>query len=323
MKCPVCPTTEVPREARTCPNCGVDLTPVRRLHELADRWFNEALVLSERGEYSQALEKLLGALQLDGEPARIRLLIGKILWRLGRRDEAITYWRWVLEKDPAHPEAKRLLEVAERELPRALLANPSVKYGVYGIILLAFLCLGFLFANYRRTHKYTNAEVEKLQESLEAARRPRGVLSQLAERLKAQGGVRVEGQGDRIAVTFLEGLFLSGSDQLTARSSSRLASVGRSVEQQGCSCQIVVEGIADNMPPKPRGRWADNWTLGFSRARVTAEYMSRQIASSKIKWSATSSGHSNPPFPNDTEANRSKNRTVVLHISLDSERIGP
>jgi flagellar motor protein MotB len=79
-----------------------------------------------------------------------------------------------------------------------------------------------------------------------------------------------------------------------------------------------VEGFSDTNPP-PQEHWADNWSLAFARARAAVEIM-RHETGRNIVWSARSAGDTGTPFPNDTEINRERNRTVVMHVA---ERSGP
>lgn len=323
MNCPVCPRRDVPANALSCPNCGADLTPLRRLDELADRFFNQGLALFEKGEYNQALEKMIVAYEFSREPEQVRVVIGKILWHLGRPREALAQWREVLARNPHHEEAKQLIEVTAGAF--SAVSKTWMSFVLYGIVLIAFLSLAILHTSYRRNHSYSNTEFETAGKSLnklKGAPQPPGrvpdVLSKLAEELRTRRELRVDQQSNGIRVIFNEGLFQPGSDQLTVQARSQLSSVVGLVGQQDGPCRIVVEGMADSSSPAAGGRWSDNWMLGFSRARSAMEFMRQLPGASKIAWYTTSSGHTHAPFPNDTEENRRKNRTVVLEVALDT-----
>lgn len=373
MDCPVCPRTDLPSEAQTCPNCGTDLAPVLRISELADQCFNEGLTRATKGEYHQALEKLLAGLVFDKMPTRFRLLIGKTLWHMDRPQEAVTQWRQVLDDEPSNLEANELIRFAQKELRKKRLNNLTVKLGSYGIVVLGLAVMLFITLDYRRNHLHTNTEVAILQERLGVEHNDLVMLSErleardtevatLRERLQAKksdstplhdAAEKIEGLGDQsnkfdlqeaqnlvalvkrknslrvdhergtITISFLDGLFPSASDRLTTPAAALLASLGKLLHQHARPLRVVVDGITDNLSPSPKGRWSDNRRLGFARASSVIKHLSGYLDNSNVRLLATSSGESNPPFPNDTGENRRKNRTVVLHVSPDREGVNP
>lgn len=72
---------------------------------------------------------------------------------------------------------------------------------------------------------------------------------------------------------------------------------------------IEVQGHTDNV-----GSTRYNTTLGWNRAEAVVAYLHVQHGIPLHRLSAFSYGESRPTAPNDTEANRAKNRRVVLVV---------
>jgi chemotaxis protein MotB len=139
-------------------------------------------------------------------------------------------------------------------------------------------------------------------------------LRSLLSRLSDLATVRAEEDGADLRLVFVDGLFGMGSDEPSESGYAALGQVARILAGEGDSLHVEVLGVTDNISPPSGGGWTDNWSLGLSRARAAVEFMRMEAASQHIHWLAASSGDADTPFPNDTEANRAKNRTVVLSV---------
>jgi len=144
MDCPVCPRTEIPDDAQSCPACGANLGPVRRAVELAASFYNDAVRLAKAGAIEAATLRLGAALALDENCLPARRLLGKLLWQQGRGAEAM--WQW--EQAAAAPEdqeAKRLLEEGRRKLrqraTRRKLAFAAATLAALALLLALFVPL--------------------------------------------------------------------------------------------------------------------------------------------------------------------------------------
>lgn len=85
---------------------------------------------------------------------------------------------------------------------------------------------------------------------------------------------------------------------------------------------IKIEGHTDNIPIHNR-RFASNWELSVARSNSIMKYL---IAKHKIpvkRIEAIGYGEYRPVVPNDSEANRAKNRRVVFEITPIIERETP
>jgi len=81
----------------------------------------------------------------------------------------------------------------------------------------------------------------------------------------------------------------------------------------GCNGQIVVSGYTDDLPVTSN-RFRSNWDLSAARAVSVVHQL---IFNNKIdpnRVSATGRAETNPLVPNDSIANRAKNRRVEISI---------
>jgi hypothetical protein len=114
LDCPVCPRGALPAGTLVCPNCETALTPLWRLRELGTRYYNDGLDAARRGDAEAAIRKLCCALELGADEISTRLLLGKLLWRTGQREQAAAHWRAVEFAAPDRAECRPLLRMAQR-----------------------------------------------------------------------------------------------------------------------------------------------------------------------------------------------------------------
>lgn len=187
LSCPVCPAANIPNEAQACPGCGVDLTPIHRVSELAKTHFNDSLRLAEEGFTDDAVGRLMAALALEPRFVMARKLLGKLLWRKGLICEAESHWRQAAAETPEDGEVKDLLAAAKKHRRRRTLR----RLGITGLGTLAAALLlsaavyvpvntmgGLVeelsstvarMETYRETHTRTDADFMALQLELEVA----------------------------------------------------------------------------------------------------------------------------------------------------------
>ncbi len=78
--------------------------------------------------------------------------------------------------------------------------------------------------------------------------------------------------------------------------------------------QLIVEGHTDDKPLKPSAAYNGNYALGLARAEAIRALL---ITKGKLPANAIrtiSAGGKRSPYPNDTLANQTRNRTVVLKL---------
>ncbi len=139
-------------------------------------------------------------------------------------------------------------------------------------------------------------------------------MDKQAEELKqAIPNATVERVGEGINLTFNSGLlFKLNSAELSEDARNELQKVGNILNKYE-DTQILLEGHTDDT-----GSDAYNMKLSERRAEAVSSYLVTQNLSPsrlKTKWY----GEAQPKFPNDSEANREKNRRVEIGIYANEE----
>ncbi|MFP4084555.1 MAG: flagellar motor protein MotB [Desulfonatronovibrio sp.] len=73
--------------------------------------------------------------------------------------------------------------------------------------------------------------------------------------------------------------------------------------------EINIQGHTDNTPPKPGGRFEDNWEISALRALNTLRYLI-EIGIDPNRMTATGFADLQPLYPNTDEENKARNRRV-------------
>ncbi|THV43415.1 OmpA family protein [Glycomyces buryatensis] len=122
-------------------------------------------------------------------------------------------------------------------------------------------------------------------------------------------------QGRSIAVTFDDSLFPDGGtdlpdsgDDLLADAAARIGSL------EGASVTVV--GHTNDIPTGDGSRYEDNTELGLARALAAAESLAAAGELQLPEIHIATSGDDDPPYPNNTEADRRRNQTVTLTVTL-------
>lgn len=121
-------------------------------------------------------------------------------------------------------------------------------------------------------------------------------------------------QGDRIVIRFPDATaFESGSDALAPDflpTLNRIASVLGATKGA-----ILVSGHTDDAPIAT-ARFRSNWDLSAGRAVSVVHYLTAKAGIEPGRITAQGFADSRPLAPNDTPANRSKNRRVEIAIEI-------
>nr|WP_218883648.1 DotU family type VI secretion system protein [Burkholderia guangdongensis] len=136
-------------------------------------------------------------------------------------------------------------------------------------------------------------------------------LSQFLAPEIARGLVRVSELPDRTIVTINgDGLFASGSAELDPQFVPLIQRIGDALKDvQG---DVVVAGHTDNQRVFS-ARFPSNWHLSQARAEAVRDMLAAR-AGSPGRFTAEGRGDTEPVAPNDTPANRAKNRRVDITI---------
>ncbi len=130
----------------------------------------------------------------------------------------------------------------------------------------------------------------------------------------AQSIVLLIDQGDRIVIRFPDATaFESGSDSLApgfVPALSRIASVLKATKGA-----ILVSGHTDDAPIAT-ARFRSNWDLSAARAVTVVHFLIGKAGIEPGRIAAQGFADSRPLAPNDTPANRAKNRRVEIAIEI-------
>ena len=131
------------------------------------------------------------------------------------------------------------------------------------------------------------------------------------------GDVEVDERAGTITVTLPNTiLFPSGQAALRDATSRELDHIYSVIQQRYRGRPIDVVGHTDTDPiRRTADKWQDNWDLSAARALTVLRYLvDRGIAPANIR--AVGSGEARPVAPNDTAANKARNRRVEIVVHM-------
>ncbi len=126
-------------------------------------------------------------------------------------------------------------------------------------------------------------------------------------------GVKVTPEPHVCTLRFDSGVFTSLTTPSDA-AITQLRTIANTLRPHLNHFQLIVEGHTDDKPLKPTASYDGNYALGLARAEAVRKLL---ITTGKLPGNAiraVSAGERNAPYPNDTAANRKRNRTVVLKL---------
>ena len=156
------------------------------------------------------------------------------------------------------------------------------------------------------------AAPETMPEANKAASKTIGDLSIALGELE---GLRVEQLNGTIRVTPTDGLFPSGSADADPRGAALLQSIAEAFKATAEPVRVRVVGFTDTVPSRPGGRWVKNGQLALHRAANAVVAMQNE---DQHEWLASIGDERHAPCPNDSDASRRCNRTVVIEIHAAS-----
>jgi flagellar motor protein MotB len=114
-----------------------------------------------------------------------------------------------------------------------------------------------------------------------------------------------------MTIRFEAGIF-SSLDTLSTQGRTLLDALARQLPRNLTGWQMTIHGHTDNIPMRSTLRFADNSALALARAEAVAQHFIRRA--SYPTEAITSRPGTTAPFPNDTEENRIRNRTVTIEL---------
>ncbi|RZL96399.1 MAG: DotU family type VI secretion system protein [Variovorax sp.] len=147
------------------------------------------------------------------------------------------------------------------------------------------------------------------------AKAPR--LAKFLEPEVRQGLVTVTDEADRSVVRLRgDSFFGSGSAEPTAQSLPVLQRIGQALaEVKG---EVLITGHSDNQPIRSM-RYPSNWHLSAARAEAVKGALSNLVDPARMR--ADGKADAEPVAPNDTPANRARNRRVEVVLLSPPERV--
>jgi type VI secretion system protein ImpK len=128
----------------------------------------------------------------------------------------------------------------------------------------------------------------------------------------AEGLVSVRESANRSIITLRgDGVFLSGSAEVTGAFEPLLARIGDALASQ--PGDVVVVGHTDNVRPSTSSRLSSNFDLSLARANTVARLLTER-AGPVERYRTEGRGESEPLVDNDTPANRARNRRVDITL---------
>ncbi len=116
-------------------------------------------------------------------------------------------------------------------------------------------------------------------------------------------------------IAFTYGIF-SSDTQLTPEAARDLVTLSNQIRDRHDDFTLLVEGHTDATPISSQvAKYVDNYALGMARAERVKRFLEDQCQLPEGFIRTASAGEADPPHPNDTEASRRKNRTVVLTLT--------
>jgi chemotaxis protein MotB len=109
-------------------------------------------------------------------------------------------------------------------------------------------------------------------------------------------------------------LFASGSTEVDPKGVNALQQLAKAIKDQH-DINILIEGHTDNVPISRKSQYMqDNWDLSVMRATAITRILVRAGVSPR-QITASGRGEYAPLAPNDTPANRQKNRRTEIIIT--------
>lgn len=115
-------------------------------------------------------------------------------------------------------------------------------------------------------------------------------------------------------------LFASGSTEVDPKGVNALQQLAKAIKDQR-DINILIEGHTDNVPISRKSQYMqDNWDLSVMRATAITKILVRAGVSPK-QITASGRGEYSPLAPNDTPANRQKNRRTEIIITPNLDEL--
>ena len=286
-----------------------------------------ATSLSREGKYTEA-ESMITSFTSGAKalPAALDLL-ARIRSQQGRLSDAEALWKHALQLDPDNQDFMAGLMRIARIQKRSTRKSIGV-FLVLGIIGLLVVWLVGIIVN-TQINRFRISLVNEMQTVLKAPSttsppKDANFLPTIREESRSAHisiqvpGIIVEPQVDNVLLKFQQGLFQSGA-QLTPIAERVLSELAKNLKPQISGQIIQVIGCSDDRTVRPGGLFSDNTSLRMARAVAVVDYLRRSEGLEKTSFVVKYPDRFNDPFPNTSEGDRLRNRSVIILISTHGE----
>ncbi|MFA4985757.1 MAG: OmpA family protein [Candidatus Brocadiia bacterium] len=160
------------------------------------------------------------------------------------------------------------------------------------------------------------AKLEELEKRNARLESERGGLEGMLKNLE---GVRVSRRGDEICLTLEDKiLFDSGKADLKSSASKTLKQIADAISKNFKGRHIRIEGHTDSDPITKAKVFASNWELSVGRAATVLHELVKD-GLPESGFSIAGFAFHRPVAPNDTPANKAKNRRVEIIIMAEEK----
>lgn len=298
-----------------------------------DSYFKELKVanatnFARKGYHNQAEIIISEILKDYGDFSEILDLQARIYAQQGRIVEAEAIWRKALLLDPSNSAYQKALNRISKMQQRPIWLVPLF-YLIISLFLIFALVSGTTIlvnqikmssppqlSDISQNQNIENELINKLtvmENSIQSLMN--SSISMVPPNLDLNiSGISTKVEKNELIVIFDEGVFEIGA-VLKSESKTLLTELGRQLEPYAGRIYIKIYGITDDIPMPEGQKYHDNVDLGKARASAVFDRFRETTNLIPDKILIGSFGKYLPPFPNDTQSNRSKNRTVILKIS--------
>lgn len=152
-----------------------------------------------------------------------------------------------------------------------------------------------------------------------------GITQEVKQMIKGQGlegSIDVKRQERGVVISIKERLiFKSGSSEIEKESEDKVLAIGKDILSNIPNKHIRIEGHTDNVPIKS-SVYPSNWELSSARATNVLRILVEKGGLDPKLISAVGYGEYTPLVPNDSDANREKNRRVDIVILTEDSSQG-
>lgn len=128
-------------------------------------------------------------------------------------------------------------------------------------------------------------------------------------------GTKVEVRGGSQFVVFEEAVFES-KDAISVAGMRAIRALAAKLKTLEGGAAVVVTGYTDDQPlTRPTAQFASNEDIAMARAAAAADHLKAYAKNKGLSFECVAGRESEAPYPNDSPANRKKNRTVTVLVT--------